>query len=188
MPFCADISGKHLTVEPMIVCSKITTANWKVAILMQAKSLTALPSIEARFYRCSPLRLSYLKIELAGILIVMSASVRSPVVVHVDVMGHQLMVPGPDLRYAMYNPLGNVRRVSIQPQAAKRESIANSLVFGAGWIPLLPCERWISVCGWVCVPEPRNKEMRQRLSHGGDRQVRIPTPLLQAAPPLIGSC
>lgn len=150
MPFCADISGKHLTVEPMIVCSKITTADWKVAILMQAKSLTALPSIEARFFRCSPLRLSYFEIELAGILIVMSASVRSPAVVHVDVMGHQLMVPGPDLRYAMYNPLRNVRRVSIQPQAAKRESIANSLVFGAGWIPLCHAKGGsLCVCGCV---------------------------------------
>lgn len=85
---------------------------------MQAKSLTALPSIEARVFRFSPLRLSYLKIELAGILIVMSAGVRSPVVVHVDVMEHQLMVPGPDLR------LGNVRQIPFQPQVARRESIA----------------------------------------------------------------
>ncbi len=54
-----------------------------------------------------------------------------------------------------------------------------------GWIPLLPCEKWI--WGWVGVPEPRNTEMPRRLSDGGDRQVRFPTPFAAAAPPLIGS-
>ncbi len=92
---------KYLTVEPMIEYSKITAMPSQHAIWMQAKSLTALPSIVARIFRFSPSRLYHHLFfrsertgESAGVVKLANSCgwIRQ---LSLDLMKHhQLMVPG----------------------------------------------------------------------------------------------
>lgn len=74
-----------------------------------------------------------------------------------------------------------------QPQVATREGICILIGLRARMDGYLCCHAKSGYGGGWVVPEPRNTEMPKRLSDGGDRQVRFPTPFAAAAPPLIGS-
>lgn len=97
------------------------------------------------------------------------------------------MVPEPDRWDGMCNQSRERATQGLFSLRLRRGRVfAYGLGCGPGWMDTSVAMRKVDMGGGWVVPEPRNTEMPKRLSDGGDRQVRFPTPFAAAAPPLIG--